>query len=430
LTVGIRTSAFETRHSHLSIRHPAPGMFNQFFQDLRSQKLRTTLTIMGITWGTVAVIVLLAFGVGLEKQSRKNMHGMGDGIVVMFGGRTTVPFQGFPDGRSIRLREEDVPILASEIPDITQISPEYVNRNTPLRKGRSITSPAITGIYPVYSDMRNVIPEQGGRFINALDQKHRRRVVMLGNEIKHLLFGDSSAVGKKVLMGETPFTVIGVMQPKTQNSSYNSRDSDRVFIPASTYRSMFGDRYINNIIYRPASPELSESIEKRVYDVMGRRNRFNPEDDDALGIWDTNEADQFMKSFFTGFNIFMAIIGSFTLTVGGIGVANIMYVVVRERTKEIGVKRSVGARKRDILGQFFFETFMIVSIGALLGFSIALALIEGLAYLPIKDFVGTPQLSPLVALTTVGLLAFIAFLAGFFPARKASRLDPVECLRS
>ena len=403
---------------------------SQLFNDLKNQKLRTTLTILGITWGTVAVIVLLAFGVGLEKQSRKNMHGMGDGIVVMFGGTTTLPFEGFPDGRRIRLREDDVPVIASEIPEIRHISPEYINRNTPIRRGRAITTPAITGIYPIYGDMRNVIAEQGGRFINDPDLEKRRRVVMLGDEIKNLLFGSDEAVGKQVMIGETPFTVVGVMQPKTQNSSYYARDKDRVFIPASTFAAMFGDRYINNIIYRPADPDLSDAIEGRVYEVMGRKNRFDPADNDALGIWDTNMADRFMKNFFLGFNIFMGVIGSFTLTVGGIGVANIMYVVVRERTKEIGIKRSVGARKRDILGQFFFETFIIVSIGAVIGFFIAMGLIQVIGLLPIEEFVGTPELSPLVASVTMGLLAFIAFMAGLFPARKAAQLDPVECLRT
>ena len=403
---------------------------SQLFSDLRSQKLRTTLTILGITWGTVAVIVLLAFGVGLERQSRINMHGMGDGIVVMFGGQTTLPFEGFPDGRPVRLREEDVPMIKNEISDIRHISPEYINRNTPIRKGRAITTPAITGIYPIYGDMRNVIPEVGGRFINDLDLQKRRRVVVLGDEIKNLLFGGEDAVGKQVMIGETPFIVIGVMQPKTQNSSYYARDKDRVFIPASTFSAMYGSRYLNNIIYRPVDPDLSPAVEQSVYEVMGRKYRFNPADEDALGIWDTNMQDRFMKNFFLGFNIFMAIIGSFTLTVGGIGVANIMYVVVRERTKEIGIKRSVGARKMDILGQFFFETFIIVGIGAVIGFLLALGLIQVIGLLPIQEFVGTPELSPVVAGVTMGLLALIAFMAGLFPARKASQLDPVECLRT
>ncbi|MDZ4698420.1 MAG: ABC transporter permease [Rhodothermales bacterium] len=403
---------------------------SQFFYDLWAQRLRTTLTILGITWGTVAVIVLLAFGVGLEKQSRKNMHGMGDGIVVMFGGRTTKSFEGFPDGREIPLREEDAMMLAREISEIESISPEYIERNTAVRVGQASTMPAITGIYPVYGDMRNVIAEPGGRFINTLDMQNRRRVAVLGNEIKRLLFADEDAIGKQIMVGEAAFTVVGVMQPKTQNSSYNSRDSDRMFIPASTHKSLFGDRYVNNIIYQPADPLLSEAIETRVYEVMGRRNRFDPTDEDALGIWDTNEADKFMRAFFLGFNIFMGVIGSFTLTVGGIGVANIMYVVVRERTREIGVKRSVGARRRDILMQFFGETFLIVGIGATLGFGIAVGLVKALAFLPIQDAVGTPEVSPMVAVTTMALLAIIAFLAGFFPARKASRLDPVECLRT
>ncbi len=403
---------------------------SQFLQDLRAQKLRTTLTILGITWGTVAVIVLLAFGVGLEQQSRKNMHGMGDGIVVMFGGRTTKPFEGFPDGRPIRLRETDARVLQRQIPDIAQISPEYINQRTPVRRGARKTTPAVTGIYPVYGEMRNIIPEAGGRFLNVPDQAERRRVVVLGDEIKNLLFGGEAAVGQQVIIGETPFTVIGVMQPKTQNSSYYARDKDRVFIPASTFQSLFGDKYVNNFIYRPADPDLSPRIEEAVYDVMGRRHRFDPSDEDALGVWDTNEADRFLKYFFIGFNIFMGIIGSFTLTVGGIGVANIMYVVVRERTPEIGIKRSVGATRRDILGQFFLETFLIVGLGATLGFGVAVVLIKLLGMLPFEDIVGTPSLSPPVAAITMALLTLIAVFAGFFPARKASRLDPVECRRS
>ncbi len=358
------------------------------------------------------------------------MHGMGDGIVVMFGGSTTKPFEGFPDGRPIRLREDDARVLQQQIPQIAQISPEYINRNTPVRRGRTNTTPAITGIYPVYGDMRNIIPERGGRFLNAPDLANRRRVAVLGDEIKTLLFDEEEAVGQQIMIGQTPFTVIGVMQPKTQNSSYYARDKDRIFMPASTFRSLFGDKYVNNMIYRPADPDQSPAIETAVYEVMGRHHRFDPTDEDALGVWDTNEADRFLKYFFIGFNIFMGIIGSFTLTVGGIGVANIMYVVVRERTREIGIKRSVGATRRNILFQFFAETFLIVGIGATLGFLVAVALVKLLAMLPLEDVVGTPGISPMVAATTMILLTVIAVFAGFFPARKAARLDPVECLRS
>jgi putative ABC transport system permease protein len=407
-------------------------ILSHFVQDVRAQKLRTALTVLGITWGTVAVVVLLAFGSGLERQNKKNMHGMGDGIVVLFGGRTTLPFEGFPDGRSINLRGEDVDVLSREIADIAQISPEYRHSGVPVRRGTAVTTPTLTGIDPVYGDMRNVIPEPGGRFINARDVAGRRRVVMLGDEIKRLLFGDEEAVGDMVYVGETPFTVIGVMQPKTQNSSYYSRDQDRVFMPSSTFQSVFGHTYLSNVVYRPTDATRTEAVRQQVYETVGRKYRFDPSDSDALGVWDTNEADEFMSYFFLGFNLFMGIIGCFTMTVGGIGVANIMYVVVRERTREIGIKRSVGARRRDVLFQFFLEAFLIVAIGAAFGMLISIALVQALAYLPdgAREVIGTPTLSPVVLITTMSLLAAMAFLAGFFPARRASRLDPVECLRS
>ncbi len=146
-------------------------------------------------------------------------------------------------------------------------------------------------------------------------------------------------------------------------------------------------------------------------------------------MWDTAEFEKLFGYLFFGFHVFFALVGSFTLTVGGIGVANIMYIVVRERTREIGIKRSVGARRRDILFQFFAETFMIVGIGALLGFLCSWGVVALLSFMPMEEFVGTPTISPLVASVTLLLLAGIAFLAGFFPARKAANLDPVECLR-
>ena len=162
----------------------------QLWADLRAQRLRTTLTILGITWGTVAVVVLLAFGVGLENQTRKRFHGLGDRIVILFGGRTTRAYAGFGEGRYIGLRSEDVRTLARQIPEIVMISPEYVERNTPVRYKRNGVNPAITGISSVYGYMRNVIPEMGGRFINQRDEDERRRVIFLGDGVASLLFDD------------------------------------------------------------------------------------------------------------------------------------------------------------------------------------------------------------------------------------------------
>jgi putative ABC transport system permease protein len=407
----------------------AAGLVREFVADIRAQRLRTALTVLGIAWGTIAVVVLLAFGVGLERQTRKRFHGLGDRIVILFGGRTTISYRGFPEGRYIQLREADGEVLLKQIADIELLSPEYSNRRTPVRHGTHTTNPNITGVLPVYGEMRNIIADTGGRFLNDLDVAERRRVAMLGDGLATLLFEGADPVGQQVFLGETPFTVIGVMKPKTQNSSYNSRDTDRIFIPATTYRAVFGDPYVNNFVYRTRDVSVTKAVERQVYETLGRRHSFDPNDKDALGVWDTTEWETQFSFMFLAFNIFFAIIGSFTLTVGGIGVANIMYIVVRERTREIGIRRSVGATRGDILRQFIGEAFLVVGMGAVLGSAGSWAIVWLLAFVPMQEFVGTPTISPAVGLVTLSLLGTIGLLAGLFPARRAAALDPVECLR-
>lgn len=405
-------------------------MWREFFSDLKTQKLRTTLTVLGIAWGTVAVVVLLAFGVGLERQTRKRFHGLGDRIVIVFGGRTTKPFAGFGDGRPIRLRPDDVMAIAREVSEIEHISPEFITRSARVRRGVKAASPAITGIVPVYGLMRNIIAERGGRFINDRDVAERRRVAVLGDELARLLFEDEEAVGQQVYLGDTPFTIIGVMRPKLQNSSYQQRDKDRIFIPATTHYALFGNQFLNNMVYRARSSELTKLAERRVYETMGRKYKFDAEDKDALAFWDTSEWEIRFGKMFLAFNMFFAIVGSFTLLVGGIGVANIMYIVVRERTREIGVRRAVGATRGDIMRQFFMEALAITMMGAVVGLLLSLGLVAGLGSLPIQEFVGTPTISPTVLVATLSLLTLVAFAAGLLPARRAAALDPVEALRT
>jgi putative ABC transport system permease protein len=403
---------------------------SEFLRDLRAQKLRTFLTIFGIIWGTVAIVVLLAFGMGFKRQLAINMHGIGESISIMFPGRTTRAFEGFGIGRPINFVEDDAQLLASQVNEIAKISPEYASNDIPLRVGENIMNTSVAGIYPIYGEMRNVIPEMGGRFVNDLDMHDRRRVMLIGNEVKRLLFGEGEAVGKIIFVGQTPFTVIGVMIKKTQNSSYNRRDQDRVFIPASTFASVFGTLHLRNIIFTPKDPTRSEEVGTQVRQVLGKRYKFDPEDKDAVWIWDTANFDKFLFIFFLAFNLFMGLIGSFTLGVGGIGVANIMYIVVQERTKEIGVKRAVGATKANIIFQFFMETFFIISLGSAIGFAIALGIIKALGYIPIKEFVGTPELSMEVAIATAFVLSAVGLAAGLFPARRAANLNVVDCLRT
>ncbi len=402
---------------------------SEFFADIRVQKLRAFLTMFGIIWGTVTIIVLVSFGLGFKKQSMINMHGMGENISVLFPNRTTKPFQGFGIGRGIRLTEDAAAVVAAKVRDIQTITPEYIRMGTPVRYGNNITNPGITGIYPIYRDMRHVYPAAGGRFIDSLDVIGRKRVVLLGDEVKKFLFGDKEALGRTVFVGETPFTVIGVMEPKGQNSSYYTRDQDRIFIPAPTYTAIFGSPYITDIVYKASDPSRTADVEQGVREALGEKYRFDPADKDAIFIWNTADFERILQYITIGFTVFLGIIGSFTLGVAGLGVANIMFIVVRERTKEIGVKRAVGAKRSTILMQFFAETFMIVGLGAGIGFLLGWGIVSAMQLIPVKEYVGTPEISLPVVITTMSILAAIGLSAGMMPARRAAGLDVVECLK-
>jgi putative ABC transport system permease protein len=386
------------------------------------------MTLLGITWGTVSVALLVAFGEGLEARVRKNMRGLGDSIVIAWPAATSVPFEGLGKGRKIRVSEEDLEALRREIPDAT-FSGEFQRNESRFRRERVRLSPGMSAANSVFSVMRNLIPEAGGRYVNDLDLDRRRRVVFLGNKLKEDLFGEGEAVGRTVMIDNVPFLVVGVLQKKAQDSSYGGRDQDKAFIPDTTYKGLFSQRYVSNFVFQARHSSLVPDVKKAVYTVLGRRLKFDAADKEAISMWDTSEGEKFFDAFFLTFRTFLAVIGSFTLMVGGLGVSNIMYVVVEERTREIGIKLAVGAKPRYIQGQFLLETLTLTAVGGFLGFVITLAVLAVFPLLKLDEFIGTPAASPLVVLTTAALLGTIGLVAGYFPARRASVLDPVVALK-
>ena len=400
----------------------------QMLRDVRSQKLRTSLTVFGIVWGTVAVTLLGAFGQGLHKQIVKNSAGLGDRIAIAWPGLTSVPWEGLGRGRRIRLREEHIEAVRREAAGVVAVSSEYAD-TLKLHYGLKTVAVDASGVWPEFGAMRNLIPEAGGRFINPIDQAEQRRTLFLGDKIAAEIFGKEPAVGKTVLFGGSPFLIVGVLQKKVQNSSYNSRDDGRGYMPGSTFRALTGAKYVNNFLYQPLSASQSESVTENVRAVLARQLRFDPKDKEALSVWDTAQQFKFLDVFFLSFRLFLAIVGCFTLIVGGIGVSNIMNVVVEERTKEIGIKMALGARQGWVMRQFLLETILITGIGGAIGFAISWAVCAVFPTFGATDFVGDPEISFSVAALTALVLGLTGLLAGYFPARDASRLDPVVAMK-
>lgn len=409
-------------------------LLGEFFSDLRAQKTRAFLTMFAIMWGTITVVLLLAFGEGMKQSLVRGLLNAGDRILMVYGGQTSLVYEGLPKGRPIRLTEEDMRLIEQSLSrEVELVSASYGRWGVSLEAGSQRTTTFMEGVHPTFEDMRRMYPAAGGRFLNAMDLSEKRRAVFLGNDIAGRLFPGEDPIGKQVKIDGLPFTVVGVMQKKMQTSMNNGPDANRAIIPASTFQAIYGHRNVNHLLVRPVDHRRSTFVKEEIYRVMGRRHKFNPADERALGVWDMIEGQKMTEKVFLGIQIFLGVIGGLTLLVAGIGVANIMYVVVRERTREIGVKRALGARRRHIISQFVTEAVVMSLSGGLVGFAISAAVVHTVAGLPDQEgpmeMLGNPEISMPIAVLTIGILSGIGLLAGIFPARKAAKVDPVESLR-
>jgi putative ABC transport system permease protein len=327
------------------------------------------------------------------------------------------------------MTEDDVATMKKTISTIRQVSPEFAAGDVPLRSHRNNMIARVAGVWPEFADMRNLIPQEGGRFLNDVDGSEKRRVIFIGNDLADKLFPGESAIGQLLQVRGVPFVVVGVMTKKDQNSSYNGRDSRQAFIPASTFHSMFSRRYPSDMVAQAYSMDAMPQMKKEIYRYMAARYNFDPDDTEGLSIWDTTEGFKFFNTFFMAFRMFLVGIGCLTLITGGIGVTNIMNVVLEERTKEIGIKMALGAKKSIIMTQFLFETVLLTAIGGAFGFGLALAIVKIFPMFHLTQYLGDPVIHMSGTLGAIGILGIIALAAGFFPARRAASLEPVKALK-
>ena len=408
-------------------------LLDDFFHDLKSNKTRVFLTTFAIIWGTIAIVLLMAFGRGFKTRIVTSMLNSGNMIIRVYGGQTSIKFQGLPEGRRIRFTREDADVLKQSIPQIRDVSPSYGRWGVRLKYNGRKASTFCEGVMPNFEYLRTMYPKAGGRFLNDLDEKEKRRSIFLGAEIVKELFGKENPIGKIITMDGVPFTVVGVMQEKLQLSMSNGPDDRRAVIPFSTFESIYGHRYLRMITVRARDVSQNGFIQSEIARMLGKKHRFDPSDDNALHMWDFARNIKEMDKVFTGIEIFLGVVGALTLLVAGVGVANIMYVVVKERTREIGIKLAIGAKNRHIVSQFVFEALLIAIIGGSVGILISTGIVKLMQMIPVQNqglaYLGKPEISYTVIFITTSILGSIGIIAGVFPARKAAKMNPVESLR-
>ena len=406
-----------------------------FWSEYRKRRKKASLITFALFWGTLSILLLMAFGQGMTIQFKVAFSGLGETLIMVYGGQTSLEFEGLPKGRPISLYPEDVDYLKDRIPEILRIAPESYNYLQVSANGKEINR-SVHGTTAEFALMRTQVPQLGGRFLNADDVAEGRKVAFIGWKVAGDLFGGGDPVGKQIIINRIPFTVIGVLQKKIQDSMYQGPDADQIYLPFYAYRQIDNRRRINQIHIQPHEAAQSKLIEARVRTLLGRKNRFVPDDRYALSFWNTIEDAKEGMAIFKGIEIFLGIIGALTLLIGAVGVTNLMYALAKERTKEIGIKLAIGARRRVIVEQFFLETLFVFAKGTFWGFIVAFNIVHLIRLAPInydsfgiEAYLLRPELSLQIFAAYMAILGVLVFLSGIFPALRASRSNPIESLR-
>jgi putative ABC transport system permease protein len=408
-------------------------LFSQVTESLLRNKLRTILTMAGIAWGIASIVRVVAMGDSFKAGQLASMHTLGEKIVMLFGGRTELQAGGERAGRRIRLNYSDVENIRRECPMVAVTAAELegnVRATSPFNSG----SFDVSGVEEFFNQLRD-IPIADGRFFNIADERDAARVLVMGLEVKKQLFGErTDVVGREVAINSIPYRVIGVMENKEQNSSYSGLDEKRIWLPYTTMvrdvppKEYYEPGMISEIIYQPRTSDFA-STRHQVLRVVARAHEFDPADESAVRVWDTVENEKITMGILDSMTRFLAFIGIVTLSLGGIGVMNIMLVTVSERTREIGLRKALGATRLRIMVDFLAEGFVMAFVSGSVGWAGVFAISTALTHVKMPDvFPGLPVSGQTTAWAFVAL-SVIALVSALFPAWRAASLTPVEALR-
>jgi putative ABC transport system permease protein len=404
----------------------------QSLATLWAHKLRSFLTMFGIAWGVGSLLLLVGLGEGFRSGQARELATLGQDIMFVFPGRIPAIAGSLESGQTYHFTYDDYQAIKAAARSLRAVSPVINREDIRAVSDYGSTSGQVFGVAPDYNQIRTV-PIGSGRWFNDEDNREHRRVTVVGWELLRNVFPGRPAVGSTILLNEIRFEVIGVVAKVGQDG--NNGTNARLFVPLETMRELFPltgsnvENAISFINYRPLNKEEHLESKQEIHEIIARRHRFDPRLEDAFEDWDTIENSKKVDKIFDAMDSFLGIVGLVTLGLGAIGIVNIMLVSVTERTKEIGLRKALGASYRNILTQFFVEGMFLTVFSGGIGLLLAAGFMTLLAQLPSPEGFDTPRIVPFSALAAMASLAVAGIAAGLYPARKAALMAPVEALR-
>jgi putative ABC transport system permease protein len=400
---------------------------------LRQNKLRTLLTAFGVFWGIFMLILMLGAGKGMQNGVYEDFGSEVMDFIIVFSGATSVAHNGMGVGRNVQLNQEDIQAIKQQVPNVRFIASENQNPGATITYEKKLGNFAVHGIPDDYFKIKESVPFNLGRKINPFDQQDNRKICELGTAVVEKIFGkDFNPVGKEVRINGVVMKVVGVFHDKGNRG----RDSEQIYIPDTTYRKVFGSgNTVQTIWLRPIQGTDGFALEKKVIELLQRRHTVSPDDKRAIRSFNMAEPAKMVNGLFIGIKAIIWFVGMGTLAAGIVGISNIMIITVKERTREIGIRKALGATPKNIVGTLLMESILVTSVAGYVGMVLGVGLLELVSFGLRKSgakmsFFQNPEVDFQVAVTAIILLVVVGALAGLVPALKAARIMPTEAMRA